>query len=52
MCAAVSATLEVLQWAMEHGVPVNPSHAQWYHLLRGEPYAMDHNRAQCNNIKW
>ena len=53
MCAAQSAPLEVLQLAMEHGAPVHPSYAQWYeHLLRGEPHAMDRNRAQCKNIKW
>jgi len=45
MRAAVSAPLEVLQWAMEHGAPILPSLAQWYeHLLRGEPHDMDHLR--------
>jgi hypothetical protein len=30
---------------MEHGAPVDPSHAQWYeHLLRGEPHIMDNFR--------
>ena len=43
--AAESAPLEVLQWAMEHGAPIYPSHAQWYeHLLRGEPHALDRHR--------
>jgi len=35
----------MLKWAIIHGAPVYPSHAQWYeHLLRGEPYSMDRTR--------
>ena len=45
MCAARSAPLEVLRWAMEHGAPIPLLQSQWYeHLLRGEPHAMDHLR--------
>jgi hypothetical protein len=43
--AAEGGHLDVLRWATGHGAHIYPGESQWYeHLLRSEPYAMDHQR--------